>query len=252
MDNLSFEVVLKSAGSLPGVKIDREKFLNAELKKYCIPEVVEMAIQTSPNNAKIPSQLINTVAKNCIVYETNKVSAISFVSGLPGGIAMIGTVPADIAQYFGHILRILQKLAYLYDWEDLFDTETGMDDETESLLTIFVGIMFGVSGATGALTKIAQSAGDRTYKVLMTKALTKGTIYPIVKKISKALGIKMTKDIFAKQAAKVVPVLGGVASGGLTYATYRPMAFRLQKYLMKLNWERDERETTEKELEKTV
>ena len=44
------------------------------------------------------------------MQEFNKVSAISFVSGLPGGVAMFGTVPADLAQYSGHILRILQKV----------------------------------------------------------------------------------------------------------------------------------------------
>ena len=31
----------------------------------------------------------------------------------------MGTIPADLAQYFGHILRILQKLIYLYGWHDL-------------------------------------------------------------------------------------------------------------------------------------
>lgn len=242
METSKFEMVLQSASGLPGVKIDREKFLNAELQKYCSKEVVDLAIQTSPHNAKISSQLIDTVAKSCISYETNKVSAISFMAGLPGGVAIIGTVPADVAQYFGHILRILQKLAYLYDWEELFGSDTGLDDETESLLTLFVGIMFGVNGAAGALTKIAQKAGDKTYKTLMSKALTKGTIYPVVRKIAQTLGIKMTKDTFAKGVAKVVPVLGGVASGGLTYATYRPMASRLQKYLANLNQERDKRE----------
>lgn len=243
MENTKFEVVLQSASGLPGVKIDRDKFLSAELKKYCTPEVVELAIETSPHNAKIPPQLIDTIAKSCISYETNKVSAISFATGLPGGLAMFGTIPADVAQYFGHILRILQKLAYLYDWDELFSPDSGMDDETESLLTLFVGGMFGVNGAAGALTKVAQKAGDRTYKVLISKSLTKGTIYPIVKKIAQTLGYKMTKDTFAKGVSKAVPVLGGVASGGLTYVTYRPMANRLQKYLCELNRDRDKRES---------
>lgn len=55
--------------------------------------------------------------------------------------------------------------------------------------------------------------------------------YPIVKKIASTIGVKMTKEVFAKSVSKIVPVLGGVASGGLTYVTYRPMASRLQKYL---------------------
>lgn len=234
MEGVKFEVVLKSAISLPGVKIDRSEFLNIELKKYCSQETIRRAIDTSPSNAGIPRQTINTIAKGCIDYETNKVSAVSFVVGIPGGLTMIGTVPADLVQYFGHILRILQKLAYLYDWEDLFN-QGDLDDETANLLTLFVGVMFGVNGATSVLTRVAERASEKAYKSLMAKALTKGTIYPIVKKIATKIGINMTREIFAKSVAKAVPILGGVASGSITYVTYKPMTKRLQKYLSGLN-----------------
>lgn len=242
MENSKFEMVLQSASNLPGVKIDREKFLSAELQKYCPADVVKLAVETSPHNANIPTQLIDTIAKQCITYETNKVSAISFATGIPGGLTMLGTIPADVAQYFGHILRIVQKLAYLYDWEELFNPDKGLDDETGNLLTLFVGIMFGVNGAAGALNKIVEKAGEKTYKTLMAKALTKGGIYPVVKRVAQALGVKMTKEIFAKGVSKAVPILGGFASGGLTYVTYRPMANRLRKYLMGLNSERNTEE----------
>lgn len=44
----------------------------------------------------------------------------------------------------------------------------------------------------------------------------------------------MTKQIFAKSAAKIVPVVGGVVSGSLTLATFMPMSKRLQKHLASL------------------
>ena len=44
----------------------------------------------------------------------------------------------------------------------------------------------------------------------------------------------MTKQIFANGVAKFVPVLGGIASGGLTFVTFRPMAMRLQRHLADL------------------
>ena len=71
---------------------------------------------------------------------------------------------------------------------------------------------------------------------LAQKALTKGAIYPIVKKVAVALGFRMTKDIFAKGVSKVIPVLGGVASGGLTYLTYKPMAIKLRDHLATLKF----------------
>ncbi len=44
----------------------------------------------------------------------------------------------------------------------------------------------------------------------------------------------MTKEVFAKGVAKVIPVVGGFVSGGLTFASYKPMAKKLKKYLSEL------------------
>lgn len=235
-DNNTFELALKTASSLPIVHIDREKFLYKELIKYYPREQVEIAIKNNPAYAGISISAINKIAKHCINYETNKVSSISFVAGLPGGLAMAGTIPADITQYFGHVLRILQKLVYLYGWEELIGDDGKFDDETTNMITLFVGVMFGVKGAATTITKISASAAQRASKTIATKALTKGTIYPIVKKIAQALGVRMTKDIFAKGVSKIIPVIGGVASGGLTYVTYKPMAYRLKTHLGTLKW----------------
>lgn len=37
----------------------------------------------------------------------------------------------------------------------------------------------------------------------------------------------MTKEVFAKGVSKVVPIIGGVVSGGITFATLKPMGMRL-------------------------
>mgnify|MGYP000982287529 CR=1 FL=1 len=118
-DNNTFELALKTASSLPVVHIDRGKFLHKELIKYFPKEQVNIAVKFNPAYAGIPLSTISKIANQCINYETNKVSSISFAAGIPGGIAMAGTIPADLTQYFGHVLRILQKLIYLYGWEEI-------------------------------------------------------------------------------------------------------------------------------------
>ena len=137
-------------------------------------------------------------------------------------------------QYFGHVLRIAQKLIYLYGWQELFDESGQMDDGTANLLTLFIGVMFGVNGAASAIVKISEAAAQKAAKSLAQKALTKGVVYPIVKKVATALGVKMTKDIFAKSVSKVIPIIGGVASGTVTYVTYKPMAKKLRDHLATL------------------
>lgn len=63
------------------------------------------------------------------------------------------------------------------------------------------------------------------------KALTKTFWYPIVKQIGKAVGIKVTKSVVAQGFSKAIPVIGGVISGSLNFASMMPMANRLQSAL---------------------
>jgi hypothetical protein len=231
----SFEMILRSAIGLPGVRINREGFLRKELSKHHDDDVVNKAIATNPAQAGLSVKNLDHIAKACITFETRKVSAISAAAGLPGGFAMAATIPADVAQFFGHVIRVLQKLAYLYGWQDMFKGDTvEIDDETANELTLFIGVMFGVSAANAALSKVAALAALNVPKKLMQQALTKGTIYPIVKKIASAVGIKMTKAVFTKGVGKIIPVVGAVASGGITYALFKPMSLRLKKYLATL------------------
>ena len=233
-EKIEFGLILKESASLPLVRIDRSNFLKTSLSPYYDENTVKKAIQYNPAYAGITSEEIKRIAKDCINYETNKVTAISAVAGIPGGIAMIGTVPADLIQYFGHVLRITQKLIYLYGWQELFDENGQIDDGTANLLTLFIGVMFGVNGATGAIAKISETAAQKAANSLAQKALTKGVVYPIVKKVGTALGVRITKDVFAKSVSKVIPIIGGLTSGTVTYFTYKPLAKELRNHLAKL------------------
>lgn len=230
----NFYKIMDAAMSVPGLYIDRENFLRKELNKYYPKDVVDKAILKNPASAGISTAKIKKLADSSINYETNKVSMISFAAGIPGGIAMIGTVSADIAQYFAHILRIAQKLAYLYGWEDISNGFGEFNEEGKNQLIIFMGVMFGVNAANGAIAQIAKTAAIKIQKDLVRKPLTKGMIYPIVKKVATILGQKMTKEIFAKGIGKVIPVIGGFVSGGVTYASFKPSAKSLQNKLSEL------------------
>lgn len=234
IDESKFDLVLSAAAHLPGIRINRENFLRKELSKFFDNDIVEKAIKTNPAQAGIGQKIIEHIAKSCIKYEATKVTALSTAAGIPGGYAMAATVPADLAQFFGHVIRILQKLVYLYGWQELFNDEESYDDETSNQLTLFIGVMFGVNAAQAVIKKLSHAIAIKAEKTLVRKALTKGVIYPIVKKIAQAIGVKMTKEIFAKGVGKAVPIIGGVISGALTLATFVPMSKKLQKHLATL------------------
>ncbi|OII61138.1 hypothetical protein BJP40_06300 [Streptomyces sp. CC53] len=227
-----FSLVLVSAARFPGVRIHRETYLRKTLARYCTEDEVRRAIEETPAAAGIPLDVLDKAANDSIRYETTKVSALSAAAGLPGVLALSATVPADMAQYFGHMLRIAQKLAYLYSWPDLFsDDGDDVDDATMGVLTLFFGVMFGTQSANAAVGKVAGMMAEQVAKKLPQKALTQGVVYPIVKKVAAYIGVQMTKQTFAKSVSKAIPLVGAAISGTLTFATYRPMTKRLKKHL---------------------
>lgn len=214
----------------PGIAINRADFLQNELMKNYPQSVIDDAIAYNPAHAQIPVAAIDKIADEVIKYERNCVSGISAALGMPGGIAMVATIPADLAQYYGYMLRATQKLMYLYGFPEIDTTEKShkFDSETMNLLIICLGVMYGVSGANAALKTIAAALGKGVEKQLMKAALTKGTIYPIVKSISKWFGMNMTKQVFAGFFKKAIPVVGGVIGGGITYVTFKPCCDKLK------------------------
>ena len=217
----------------PGVRVNREAFLRAEFKKHYAPEVIDVIVEHNPAYAKIPSDTIEKLANEVIKYERNFVSGISTALGMPGGAAMAATVPADIVQYYAYMIRAAQKLMYLYGFPEIEVKEKNQvfDSETINTLVICLGAMYGVAGAGNAIKAMAKALGDGVQKQLMRKALTKGTIYPIVKEVSKWFGVKMTKEVFTSFFKKAIPVVGGVVGGGITYATFKPCCDRLRDTL---------------------
>lgn len=223
--------IMVAAMAVPGIKVNRASFLQEELSNRHIDQnTISLCIQENPVK-HITMDKLDAIAKACIKNHTIKVTSISAAAGIPGGFAMIGTLPADTAQYYYHVLKLAQKLAYIYGYPSLLDENGNLTDNAINVLTVFVGVMFGVSLANQTLSKMSQAFAEQVVKRLPRMALTKTAWYPIIKQIAKWLGIKVTKDSLAKGAAKVVPFLGAGLSGGITYFTFKPQANRLMKHL---------------------
>lgn len=230
-----FTQLLDAATKMPGVRINRSSYLRSALKRHCSDEQIEQAVLTSPAAAGVSLKVITKASNTSIKYETSKVTGVSTVAGIPGGFAAIGTVPADMVQYVGHMLRIAQKLAYIYGWPDLFaDDDDDIDEATEGILTLFIGVMVGVQLAQGGVSKVSTMMAAQVVKKLPQQALTKGAVYPVVKRVAGMLGVSMTKKLFASGVAKTIPFVGAVLSGGLTLGTFLPMSKKLQKHLASL------------------
>lgn len=194
--NLDVPATIQKVLAIEANVIDREEFLQEAIGEYVSEESCRVAIEVSTVKAGIRRKLVDTIADQVISSEVNKASGLSVAAG-----STWATLPADIVQYFGFVVRIAQKLAYLYGYPALdlkADEEALLASDDIGKLTRLIGVMFG--------------AEEEAQKV----------------------STKMGKLTMAKGVAAPVPIVGGVLSAGLTYATLRPNAERLKKTLSEL------------------
>lgn len=248
--SIDIEDIIIMGLRVKGIRINRSEFLRAKLYKNYDEKVIEDAIKHNPMHAGIKKEEIDKIVDEVIKYERNCVSGISTLLGMPGGLAMAATIPTDIVQYYGYMLRATQKLMYLYGFPEINVDEKNnkFDSETINILTICLGVMYGAAGANNALKVLAKSLGTGVEKQLMNKALTKGTIYPIVRNVSKWFGKKMTKEVFAGFFKKTIPVMGGLVGGGITYVSFKPCCDRLKSSLQDTMLSNPKYKETEEEL----
>ena len=223
--------VLRTALLLPGAKVDRKAFLQRALSKHVTEKVLQSAIDTSPAKAGVNKNTIRRIATASIKWHRAGVSSASFASGLPGGWWIAGTVSAELTQFVWRVLVILQKLAYLYGWPELFTEDSELDDETLLILTVFIGVMLGAESAAKVLGHIAERAAAQVLKRLPRETLTKWGLYRLAREVAKRIGIKLTEDSFARYLSRIVPILGGIISGTVTWISFSLMTSRLAAHL---------------------
>ena len=224
---VSWDKVMNAALSMPMVKVDRTAFLTKEFSMY---DNADQLRDKRPIDL-FDAEAIERAARGVINSHLTTATVTSTAAGIPGGLAMAATMPADIAQYYWHVLVVAQKLGYLYGWPDLLDDKGQITEGTRNVLTLFVGVMFGAQAANKLVGEIAKRVSLQAAKRLPQQALTKTVYYPVVKQVAKWIGVKMTKDTFGRGVGKAIPILGGVLSGAITAFSFKPMAEKLQKHL---------------------
>lgn len=235
MQDFAIENVITAAIKIPGVKVNRKRFLSESFsnENVDINEIIELG----PIEANCSREMISRIANKLIVNRTSQSSIASFVAGIPGGIAMAATIPADLLQFFGMSLRLAQEISYLYGCPDLWQDGAVDNERVKNQLILYTGVMFGAAGAVSGVRFLSSQMAKQVVKKLPQKALTKTFWYPIVKQIGKFIGVKVTKMTVANGIGKAVPVIGGLISGGINFASMLPMGKKLAATLDKASFD---------------
>ncbi|MBP5835475.1 EcsC family protein [Lactiplantibacillus plantarum] len=222
--------VINESLKLPFIKVDRSDFLTKTFSNKIddMPKLFKEGPQ-----AFFSKEELDRIASNVINSNVLKSSSISFASGLPGGVAIAATIPADMAQFYGYSLKLAQEISYVYGYQDIWTNQDELTEDAKNTLILYLGIMFGVSSAGSTIRILSNKLALQALKQLPNKTLTKHLYFTILKKVLAIFGTKLTKATFAKGVSKVIPVVGGVLSGSMNYLSLKPMANKLKDELGK-------------------
>ena len=222
--------VLNESLKLPFIKVDRSDFLTKTFSNKIddMPKLFKEGPQ-----AFFSKEELDRIASNVINSNVLKSSSISFASGLPGGVAIAATIPADMAQFYGYSLKLAQEISYVYGYQNIWTNQDELTEDAKNTLILYLGIMFGVSSAGSTIRILSNKLALQALKQLPNKTLTKHLYFTILKKVLAIFGTKLTKATFAKGISKVIPVVGGVLSGSMNYLSLKPMANKLKDELGK-------------------
>jgi hypothetical protein len=230
--NLWF-TILDGVSKLPGAIVNRKTFLEQEFSQFCDKELVSKIIVEGSINTRIDAAILNKSAEDVIRTHTALAAGLSFVSGLPGGLAFALTVPMDLTQCCYHLVVSAQKLAYIYGWPDM----EGDGDEFFALLTVFIGIMVGAVKVNKGIKSLSEVLEKQTFKQLSITALRKTGILFLAKIAAEKISEKLIWQGYFNAATKIVPLIGGITAGGTTLVTFLSMVKKLNDELRKLTEE---------------
>ena len=220
--------VISTALRIPGIRVDREAFLREQFKSK-EPEALSSILAFGPVAAGCDRDTLRGKADKVILETTLTSTGVSFLAGLPGGLAMAATIPADILQFYCMALKMAQEIAYIYGEQNLFTGDAPDEERVTNQLILYCGVMLGTSGSAQAVRLTSSALARQAIKDVPPKIRTDTFYYPVIRQVLRFFAKTLTKTSIVKGVSKAIPVIGGVVSGGITFASLRPMGNRLKE-----------------------
>jgi hypothetical protein len=159
---------------------------------------------------------IETASKKFINYQLTKCTTSGFLTGLGGLITLPIAIPANISSVLYVQMRMIAALAYM----------GGYDLKSDQVQTLVYATLAGV-GLGGIVKDTGIKMGNKLAIAMIDKIPTAA-----LKTINQKVGFRLITKFGSKgviNLGKVVPVAGGVISGGFDFVETKAIAKRARK-----------------------
>lgn len=237
------EAAVRRALGIPGVRVDRERFLLKQASGLCPDDGVRRRVLSAGLIAVLTEPELRALGLRRVLQLTAWSSSAAVAAALPGGpIAMTAGAGADVMQQLAFGLRLSQELAYLYGHRlSAGDHEGGpaSEAELEQLLLLF-GTLLEVEGAAAAVRLTGPRLerdgrpvgygddGDRSAgrsgaagaagAGLPADLLRRSFAGPIAHRVLARFASRMGSTVLRRGALRAVPLLGAIGAGGAAFS----------------------------------
>ena len=222
----NFQQSFINSVAMPGVRVDREKFLRKLLAPYCDEDRIDKVVAQTPAKAGVNAFLLDKLAKQCIKNQAVFMTGVSALTGIPSGIFGVLAFPVDIVQYYSNLLVIMQKLSYIYGWQNITQAPMVLPDEQMAeKLNEMTQVVFGLENTE------EDAAAASLYNSLERKANKKATHMFTVKPMMRGISKRIKNEPIQKILETAVPYYGFAASGIMSYKSFNENCEKLRLYL---------------------
>lgn len=198
--------------------------LNAYLKVGQVPsrEVAEAAakmgiVVNAPQElALAPIAQLDKLADKFINDNRTMATGSGAVMGLPGGLFMLATIPADLSALTHYSFKMISGVAQTYGFE------TRSEEGRAIALLLYAGAQgieeIKVGGEMVLLSSLTKNLLIKPYRDLITKRI----IYQLAKEIG--------AGIAQRGVSRVIPLLGSVVGGTANYMFMSTLGVRVKNY----------------------
>lgn len=235
-DKNTFEDFFAFLLKVPGIKVNRQTFI-AYLFSKDYPDIEEKFLSKGPKKLGFSKEEISTYGDKIINKQSIFTTTTAFLAGLPGGLAMVGTIPADIIQFCANLIICIQKLLYVYGWKDFSQDNILL----KKIFVVSFAVMLEFDNAEETLKKLNKRINSRFYifkskskflsKINFTSSLFISKSY---NQLVKKLVSQLTKKQLAKLGAKAIPLIGGIVNSQFVYRDFNRMTHILKSSLDKM------------------
>lgn len=143
----------------------------------------------------------NQAAENLVIWESSKAAISGFISGLGGVVALPVTLPAGLAGLLLIQFRMIAAIAIL-------GGHSPDDIRTRHLIYLCLG--------GGVAKELLHNAGLNLFRQLSSASLE-----TVTEKAVTTLMTRITTDVAAGSVARLLPLVGGIMSGGMDWVLVR-------------------------------